>query len=111
MPPAPAARGPGPPRGTLVNVVEREYRLEPARVHVARGGLVDLRVRNEGRLPHALLLETSLGKIRTGQIQPGRSAEIRLRLRSGVYRWYSPSDRDRRRGMQGELLVGKKPRG
>jgi uncharacterized cupredoxin-like copper-binding protein len=52
------------------------------------------------------VVETSIGKLRTGTIQPGRSAEITVRLRSGLYRWYSPSNSDRTRGMTGELVVG-----
>jgi uncharacterized cupredoxin-like copper-binding protein len=53
------------------------------------------------------VLETSIGKLRTGTIRPGRSAEITVRLRAGRYRWYSPSNSDRRRGMTGELVVGR----
>ena len=62
-----------------VSVAEREYRIEPARVHVGRAGLIDLRVRNTGRRPHGLVLVTSVGKLQTGTIQPGRSADIRVR--------------------------------
>jgi uncharacterized cupredoxin-like copper-binding protein len=91
----------------MVSVTEREYSLDPARVHLPRAGLIDLRVRNAGRRPHGLLLETSVGKLQTGTIRPGRSAEIRVRLRAGLYRWYSPVDSDRRRGMAGQLVVGK----
>ena len=91
----------------VVSVTEREYSLEPARVHLPRPGLIDLRVRNAGSRQHGLLLETSVGRLQTGTIAPGRSAEIRVRLRAGLYRWYSPVDGDRRRGMSGEIVVGK----
>jgi hypothetical protein len=90
-----------------VSVTEREYGLAPARVRLPRSGLIDLSVRNAGSRPHGLLLETSVGKLQTGTIRPGRSAEIRVRLRRGVYRWYSPVNGDRRRGMRGELIVGR----
>jgi uncharacterized cupredoxin-like copper-binding protein len=89
-----------------VTVTLRDYSLDPAHVRVRRSGLIDLRVRNAGRRPHGLLLETSVGKLQTGTIAPGRSAEINVRLRSGLYRWYSPVNGDRRRGMTGELIVG-----
>jgi uncharacterized cupredoxin-like copper-binding protein len=92
-----------------VTVTERDYSLDPAHVRARRSGLIDLRVRNSGRRAHGLLLETSVGRLQTGTIQPGRSAEIHVRLRSGVYRWYSPVNGDRRRGMTGELVVGKPP--
>ena len=111
--PIPHPRGPAPrplPTGTIVTVIERDYALDPAHVRVRRSGLIDLRVRNAGRRPHGLLLETSVGKLQTGTIPPGRSAEIHVRLRSGLYRWYSPVNGDRRRGMSGELVVGKPPR-
>jgi hypothetical protein len=88
-------------------VTEREYTLVPARVHVPRSGLIDLRVHNAGAKPHGLVLETSVGKLQTGRIQSGRTAEIRVRLRAGRYRWYSSFDDDRRRGMTGELTVGR----
>jgi hypothetical protein len=111
--PIPRAAAPAPPpapTGRIVVITEREYRLEPARVHVPKSGLIDLRVRNAGSKPHGLVLETSIGKLTTGTIRPGRSAEITVRLRAGLYRWYSPSDSDRRRGMTGELLVGRPKR-
>ena len=88
-------------------VTERDYSLDPAHVRIKRSGLIDLRVRNAGGRPHGLLLQTSVGKLQTGTIRPGRSAEIRVRLRAGLYRWYSPVNGDRRRGMTGELIVGK----
>jgi len=90
-----------------VSVTEREYSLEPARVRLPRAGLIDLRVRNAGKRPHGLTIETSVGKLQTGTIRPGRSAEIRVRLRTGLYRWYSPVNGDRRRGMSGRLVVGR----
>jgi len=93
----------------VVSVTEREYSLDPARVHLPRSGLIDLRVRNAGKRPHGLVLQTSVGKLQTGLIRPGATAEIRVRLRLGLYRWYSPIDSDRRRGMTGELVVGKLP--
>jgi len=96
------------PTGTVVSITEREYSLEPARQHVPKSGLIDLRVRNAGRKVHGLVLETSVGKLQTGRIHPGGSAEIRVRLRAGLYRWYSPFDADRRRGMSGTLLVGRR---
>jgi hypothetical protein len=93
-------------------VTEREYSLVPARVHLPTSGLIDLRVHNAGRKTHGLVLETSVGKLQTGRIQSGHSAEIRVRLRAGLYRWYSPYDSDRSRGMRGELIVGRpKPSG
>ena len=106
--PIPRPRGSAPrplPTGTIVTVTERDYSLDPAHVR-----LIDLRVRNAGRRPHGLLLETSVGKLQTGTIPPGRSAEIHVRLSAGLYRWYSPVNGDRRRGMSGELIVGKPPR-
>jgi uncharacterized cupredoxin-like copper-binding protein len=91
----------------VVTVTTRDSSLDPARARLARPGLIDLRVRNDGARPHGLVLETSVGKLQTGTIQPGRSAEIRVRLRAGVYRWYSPLDSDRARGMGGRLTVGR----
>jgi hypothetical protein len=111
--PIPHPRGPAPPSlptGTIVTVTESDYSLDPAHVRVKRSGLIDLRVRNAGRRPHGLLLQTSVGKLQTGTIPPARSAEIHVRLRAGLYRWYSPVNGDRRRGMAGELIVGKPPR-
>jgi uncharacterized cupredoxin-like copper-binding protein len=98
------------PTGTVVSVTEREFRIEPARVHLARPGLIDLRVRNAGKRAHGLLLQTSVGRLQTGTIRPGRSAEIRVRLRAGVYPWYSPVNGDRKRGMTGELAIAKRKR-
>jgi uncharacterized cupredoxin-like copper-binding protein len=112
--PIPHPRGPAPPSlptGTIVTVTESDYSLDPAHVRVKRSGLIDLRVRNAGKRPHGLLLETSVGRLQTGTIRPGRSAEIRVRLRTGLYRWYSPVNGDRRRGMKGELVVGRAKRG
>jgi uncharacterized cupredoxin-like copper-binding protein len=96
----------------VVSIAEREYRIEPPRVRLPRPGLIDLRVRNAGKRAHGLLLETSVGRLQTGTIPPGGSAEIRVRLRAGVYPWYSPVDGDRGRGMRGELVIARpKPRG
>jgi hypothetical protein len=93
----------------VVSVTAREYALDPARVHLPRSGLIDLRVRNAGKRPHGLVLQTSVGKLQTGLIRPGATAEIRVRLRRGLYRWYSPVGDDRARGMTGELVVGAGP--
>jgi len=111
--PIPRAPGAAPrplPSGTAVSITEREYRIEPARVHLRRPALIDLRVHNAGKRAHGLLLETSVGRLQTGTIPPGGTAEIRVRLRAGVYPWYSPVNGDRRRGMTGELVIAKPKR-
>jgi plastocyanin len=102
---APAVQGPPP---ATVTVLEREYRLDPARIRVDRPATLEIGVRNRGRARHALAVVTPAGEERTRTLGPRQSATLAVDLgEPGRYRWYCPVGDHADRGMRGSITVAK----
>ena len=91
---------------TSVDVTETEFEIDPANPRIDRPGTVTFRVRNAGRVPHALEVEGPTGEVETDVIDAGASATLRVDLsRPGTYEWYCPVGDHESRGMKGEITV------
>ena len=104
-PPATQQQPAEPPPAT-VRLTETEYRLDPAQIRVDRPTELDIRTRNTGDEPHALVVEGRSVDARTRTLAPGAGQVLRVDLRTpGRYRWYCPVDGHARRGMRGSITV------
>jgi uncharacterized cupredoxin-like copper-binding protein len=105
----PPARGQSP----TLDVSLTEFKIEPTNLKVARPGTVHLRVRNRGKVIHALAVARAPGRARgkrdvwTGRLRPGKVASFQLELaRPGRYTWYCPVGDHYIEGMGGAITVG-----
>jgi plastocyanin len=98
-----------------VKLTETEYKLNPAVLKIPTGGLVSIEATNAGREYHALRVVVP-GKVSNnpagsqaaqeiGEITPGTTETLTLRLKPGTYTWYCPLSNHRRLGMHGKLIV------
>ena len=86
-----------------VRVAETEFRLSPANPSVAKTGVVEFRIRNVGKIAHALEVEGPEGEVETEEIAPGSSET--LKADAGKYTWYCPIGDHEARGMKGQITV------
>lgn len=101
---SPAASG-GSGHGVVLS--ESEFKITPANPAVASAGTITITVNNTGSITHALAVQTPAGIIKTGQIAPGASATLKVKLaKAGRFVFYCPIDGHRQSGMQGMLVVG-----
>jgi uncharacterized cupredoxin-like copper-binding protein len=93
--------------GETVTVSETEFELNPADPRISKPGVVEFRVKNEGKIVHALEVEGPGEEAKTKDIQPGGSASLRVDLSTaGSYEWYCPVGNHRDLGMEGTIKVG-----
>lgn len=89
-----------------VKVVETEFKLSPANPNVAKAGVVTFAVTNSGKIPHALEVEGPNGEAKTGTIEPGKAADLKVDLgKAGTYEWYCPIGNHKDQGMKGGIKV------
>ena len=105
-----AASGGGSAKGTgkasTVKVNLTEFKLTPADPTIAKPGNVTFAASNGGQVVHALEVEGPGGEKRTGDIQPGGKATLKVDLsKPGKYEWYCPIDGHKQQGMKGEIVV------
>lgn len=99
------AKPSGPPVAT-VEVSETEYSLDPPNPSVAKAGVVRFKVKNAGKIEHALEVEGPSGDVKTKLIKPGASATLEADLgKAGTYEWYCPVDNHKALGIKGEVKV------
>ena len=90
-----------------VNVRETEFRLTPANPSIASPGVVEFRVTNAGSTVHALEVHGPAGEAETPEIQPGKSATLKVDMsKPGRFEWYCPIADHKDKGMRGEITVG-----
>jgi plastocyanin len=90
-----------------VKISEAEYSLTPATVTLSKPGTYEFLVSNDGRITHALEVEGNGVEEKTGHIQAGSSATLRVTLaKSGSYEMYCPIDGHKGQGMSGTTTVG-----
>ena len=100
------AAAPAGPSSTSVKVVATEFKFSPANPRIAKAGTVTFSVANKGQAPHALEVEGPNGEAKTGTIEPGKAADLRVDLgKAGTYEWYCPIGNHREQGMEGEIKV------
>ena len=100
------SRSGGPVQPTI-QISEKEYSLSPGTVTIAKTGTYEFQVTNNGKIAHALGIEGKGVEEKTGDIQPGAGATLRVTLtKNGSYELYCPIDGHRGQGMNGIVTVG-----
>jgi len=87
-----------------ISVAEKEFRISLS-THRATAGHVRFVVRNVGKYPHELAVSGADVNKRTAMIGPGKSAVLRVTLRSGRYSLWCPIPGHSAKGMKATLTV------
>jgi uncharacterized cupredoxin-like copper-binding protein len=86
-------------------VSETEFRLKPAEITLDKPGTYVFEAVNSGDTVHALEVEGEGIEEETQEIQPGQSAELKVKLEAGTYELYCPVDGHKEEGMEGKVIV------
>lgn len=100
---------------STVKLTEKEFTFNPADTTVTKSGLVSIVASNAGREYHALrVVVPTAGGVPDnaqqaaqgiGEINPGATRTLNLRLKPGTYVWYCPLSNHAQLGMRGKLKV------
>jgi uncharacterized cupredoxin-like copper-binding protein len=88
-----------------IQVRETEFELNPAEITLDEPGTYVFKAVNSGDTVHALEVEGQGIEEKTEEIQPGQSAELKVRLKAGTYVLYCPVGGHKEEGMEGKLTV------
>ena len=88
-----------------IEVNETEFTLKPAEIIVEEPGTYVFKAVNSGSTVHALEIEGQDIEEETEEIQPGQSAELKVKLEAGTYELYCPVDGHKEEGMEGKVIV------
>jgi plastocyanin len=90
-----------------VPISTSEFAISPQYTRLSIPGIYEIDITNEGRIPHAIVIERNGIKVRTPPIPPGESTELKVNLTvAGTYEVYCPVDHHRAKGMKGEITMG-----
>jgi uncharacterized cupredoxin-like copper-binding protein len=101
---------------STVKLTENEFSFKPADATATKSGLISIVASNAGKEYHALRVVVpaknsgDTGNLQTaseeiGEIDPGSTETLNLRLKPGTYVWYCPLSNHRQLGMRGKLKV------
>ena len=94
------------PGAGAVKISETEFKLDPADAKVGKTGKVTFKVRNDGKIVHALEVEGPGDEAETDSIDPGKSATLTVDLsKAGTYEMYCPIGNHKAMGMEGKVIV------
>jgi uncharacterized cupredoxin-like copper-binding protein len=88
-----------------IQVKETEFALKPAEITLQKPGTYLFKAVNSGGTVHALEVEGQGIEEETEEIQPGQSAELKVKLEAGTYELYCPVDAHKEEGMEGKVIV------
>jgi plastocyanin len=88
-----------------IRVKEVEFALKPAEITLEKPGTYLFKAVNSGGTVHALEVEGQGIEEETEEIQPGQSAELKVKLEAGTYELYCPVDGHKEEGMEGKVIV------
>jgi uncharacterized cupredoxin-like copper-binding protein len=88
-----------------IEVKETEFSLKPAEITLEKPGTYLFKAVNSGGTVHALEVEGQGIEEETEEIQPGQSAELKVKLEAGTYELYCPVDGHKEEGMEGKVIV------
>jgi uncharacterized cupredoxin-like copper-binding protein len=88
-----------------IEVKETEFTLKPAEITLEKPGTYLFKAVNSGGTVHALEVEGQGIEEETEEIQPGQSAELKVKLKTGTYELYCPVDGHKEEGMEGKVIV------
>jgi plastocyanin len=89
----------------MIRVKETEFVLKPAEITLQKPGTYLFKAVNSGGTVHALEVEGQGIEEETEDIQPGQSAELKVKLEAGTYELYCPVDGHKEEGMEGKVIV------
>lgn len=93
--------------GSSVKLETTEFKFSPSTPSVKKTGTATFTVANKGQTVHALEVEGPGGEKKTGSIQPGQTATLKVDLsKDGTYEFYCPIDGHKQQGMVGKVKVG-----
>jgi hypothetical protein len=97
---------PGKPQGMVV-VTEKDGSLDPKSVTLPKAGVYRFQAVNQGKRAHALAIVGPGGvNVKTAKLKPGQSTTVDVRIsKPGSYRYFSPVDGDRKKGMEGVAVL------
>ena len=87
-----------------VTIDESEFKLAPNQA-AAGAGAVTVTGKNVGTIVHTLEVEGNGVEKKTGNIQPGSSADLKLNLKPGTYQMYCTIPGHKQAGMLGKIVV------
>jgi uncharacterized cupredoxin-like copper-binding protein len=90
--------------GTVVPVSETEFKIKFSPT-TFRAGTYTFTAKNDGQAPHALRISGPGVTAATGNLAPGRSANLTVTLRPGRYDLDCPVDNHAQLGMKQEITV------
>jgi uncharacterized cupredoxin-like copper-binding protein len=88
-----------------IQVKETEFELQPAEITLDKPGTYVFEAVNSGSTVHVLEVEGEGVEEETKEIEPGQSAELKVKLKAGTYKLYCPVDGHAEQGMEGKLTV------
>jgi uncharacterized cupredoxin-like copper-binding protein len=88
-----------------IRVKETEFALKPAEITLEKPSTYLFKAVNSGGTVHALEVEGQGIEEETEEIQPGQSAELKVKLKAGTYELYCPVDGHKEEGMEGKVIV------
>ncbi len=89
----------------IIEVRETEFSLDPNTITLEGPGTYTFRAENTGDTVHVLEIEGEGIEEETEELQPGESADLKVRLEPGSYELYCPVDGHEDRGMKGTVTV------
>ena len=91
----------------MVTVHEKEYKLTPNTISLAKAGTYVFKGVNDGTITHALAVEGHGVDQDSAHISPGSSGTLKVTLpKTGTYEIYCPIDGHKGLGMKGTITVG-----
>jgi plastocyanin len=88
-----------------IQVKETEFKMQPAEITLDKPGTYVFKAVNSGDTVHALEVEGEGTEEETEEIEPGQSAELKVKLKAGTYVLYCPVGGHKEEGMEGTLTV------
>jgi uncharacterized cupredoxin-like copper-binding protein len=88
-----------------IQVKETEFELKPAEITLSKPGTYVFKAVNSGDTVHALEVEGEGIEEETEEIEPGQSAELKVKLKAGTYELYCPVGDHKEKGMEGAVKI------
>lgn len=91
-----------------VEIRVEEYKFDPSQIIAEPGERLDIAVHNKGKMEHSIEFELPGSKqALERKVAPGQTGHLSFTAptKEGTYPFFSPLDDDRKRGLEGHLIV------
>ena len=90
-----------------VGISADEYLFSPQYTKLGLPGVYRIVFTNDGKAPHALVIEGQGGRAKIGPVAPGQTKTLKVDLTEpGDYAIYDPLDGNRKKGLEGGITRG-----